>query len=368
MQSQLRNSSTLDTRHLECTWLVYQPNETEVGLNGSLIVLSSGKTYASGMFQILEEVIIVCENIVPPEDKLDTLDFVLSILTLVCIGISILCLLARIVLQYFIPSFKKRPGKIQLHLVIAMLFAFIMLIIGPFLSGIPEACTIAAILLAYGFLAAFIWMNVIAVDTWLVFRPSAAFSRSDDDERSLLVHIFCGWGIPLLLVAVPIGMNYSNVDPKFIPDFGGSRCWFTQRYAMLVYFGLPFALSIVLNIFLYISTSYNLHKAFHNALVASKAEGYHFGIYVRLFILKGITWIFGFISAFTDEIVIDIIFVILTSLQGLFLFISFVCNKRVLAEIKKNVKSETSMTLSDRRTKSTPVPSYDSNSKGESAL
>ena len=298
----------------------------------------------------------------------ETVDFILSILTLVCITVSILCLLARIVLQYFIASFKKRPGRIQLQLTIAMLLAFVMLILGPFLSEIPEACTTAGILLAYGFLAAFIWMNIIAMDTWLVFRPSASFSRADDEEKSLLIHIICGWGIPLLLVAAPIGMNIAEVNGKFMPEFGGSRCWYTQRYAMLLYFGVPIALSILLNIFLYISTSYNLHKAFRNALVASKVEGYHFGIYVRLFILMGITWIFGFISAFTDEIVIDFIFVILTSLQGLFLFISFVCNKRVLSEIKKTAKSETSLTLSDRRTKSTPVPSYDSNSKNESVL
>ena len=370
VQSQLRNSSTLDTQHVDCTWLVYHPNETQTGNGtGTITVLPSGKTYASGMFQILDEVVIVCETELDGLTKeTETVDFVLSILTLVCITISILCLLARIVLQYFIASFKKRPGRIQLQLTIALLFAFVLLILGPFLSEIPETCTTAGILLTYGFLAAFIWMNIIAMDTWLVFRPSAAFSRSDDEENSLLIHIVCGWGIPVILVAAPIGMNLAGVDGKFMPEFGGSRCWYTQRYAMLLYFGGPIALSILLNIFLYISTSFNLHKAFRNALVASKVEGYHFGIYVRLFILMGITWTFGFISAFTDEIVIDFIFVILTSLQGLFLFISFVCNKRVLSKIKKTAKSETSLTLSDRRTKSTPVPSYESNSKSESVL
>ena len=365
IQSELRNSSTLDTQHVDCTWLVYQPNETLIK-NGTrnITVLRSGKTYPSGMFQILDEVVIVCETELDGSTKETAMvDCILNILTLVCIGISIMCLLARIILQHFISSFKKRPGRIQLQLTIALLFAFVMLVVGPFLSGIPEACTTAAILLAYGFLAAFIWMNVIAVDTWLVFRPSAAFSLADEQEKSLLVHIICGWGIPQLLVAVSIGMNYSDVDERFVPEFGGSRCWYTQRYAMLLYFGVPIALSILLNIFLYISTCYNLHKAFHNSLVASKMEGHNFGIYVRLFILMGITWIFGFISAFTDEIVIDFIFVILTSLQGLFLFVSFVFNKLVLSEIrKKTLRRETVLTLSNGKT------SYDSNSKNESVL
>ena len=93
-----------------------------------------------------------------------------------------------------------------------------MLVIGVFLSDNSEACATAGILLAYGFLATFIWMNIIAVDTWLTFRPSAAFSCVDEEERSLIVHFLCGWGIPLLLVAVPFGMNFADVDAKFIPE------------------------------------------------------------------------------------------------------------------------------------------------------
>ena len=75
--------------------------------------------------------------------------------------------------------------------------------------------------MAYGFLAAFTWMNVIAVDTWLVFRPSSAFSRSDEKERSLIVHCILGWGIPLLLVLLSLGMNYSDVDVNFRPKLEG---------------------------------------------------------------------------------------------------------------------------------------------------
>ena len=303
------------------------------------------------------------------------MDLVLSILTLVCIGVSILCLIARIVLQKYISSFKTKPGKIQLQLTIALLFAFVMLVIGPFLSGIQGACTIAAILLAYGFLAAFIWMNIITVDTWLVFRPSSSFSRSDEGGRSLGVYLACGWGIPLLFVTISINMNYVDVDEKFKPEFGGPRCWYTQRFAMLLYFGVPIAMSILLNIILYIYTSINLHKAFRNTRKAVKADDYHFIIYVKLFILMGITWIFGFISAFTNEPAVDVIFVILTSLQGLFLFISFVCNTRVLTEVKKTVTSHMTMTSSSsmtsssgKKTRSTRLPSNETNSRSESKV
>ena len=120
------------------------------------------------------------------------------------------------------------------------------------------------------------------------------------------------------------------------PTFGGIRCWFTQRIALLTYFGLPIAISIMLNICLYTLTSLNLRRAFKDKKSRKTQQNeQHFLVYVRLFVLMGFTWIFGFLSAFTDEVAIDFVFVILTSLQGVFLFVSFVCNKRVLNELKK---------------------------------
>ena len=324
-----------------------------------MTVISTGKTYASGKYQILQdEVVIVCENDLDDNSADDTEDtsFALSILTLICVGISIICLTIRVVLQFFIVSFKSRAGKLQLHLTLAFLIAFVMLIFGVFLSNMPDACTAAAIFLAYGFLAAFIWMNVIAMDTWLIFRPSAAFSRAEEDKMSLRWHCIFGWGVPILLVSISIVTNFADVYEGFSPEFGGPRCWYTRRYAMLLYFGVPLMLSSAMNAALFILTSFNLHMAFNNGTNVIKSEGRHFRIYVRLFVLMGITWIFGFISAFTDEIIIDFIFVILNSLQGLFLFISFVCNKRVLAEIRQKTKSETSSTYG-KQTKSTPLNS-----------
>ena len=111
-------------------------------------------------------------------------------------------------------------------------------------------------------------------------------------------------------------------------------------------------------------------KVFKNLATAVKNQDSHFTIYVWLFIIMGITWISGFISAFTDELAVQIIFVILNSLQGLFLFISFVCNKAVLSEMRTKRK-ENSSTTPGKKTKSTPVSGSKSDpnsSKSESKM
>ena len=346
---QLTNVTLLEGQR-GCIWLVYTKNETEPG-NGTMTVVSTGKIYASERFEVLDETVIVCETDLGGPGPEEGGSFVLSVITIICAVISIICLIIRIILQFFISTFRNRPGKLHLQLSIAMLLAYILLLVGSFFSDIPDACTTAATLMAYGFLAAFTWMNVIAVDTWLVFRPSSAFSRSDEKEKSLIVHYVLGWGIPLLLVLLSLGMNYSDVNVDFRPEFGGSRCWYTKRYAMLVYFGVPMAISILMNIFFYIHTAISLRKAFTNEAATTQIQKSHFPIYVRLFVIMGITWIFGFISAFTDELAAQIIFAILVCLQGLFLFISFVCNKAVLSEIRKKRKESSS---GNKKTRSTP--------------
>lgn len=350
-----------------CTWLVYQANETEVS-NSSVTVSITGKVYTTQRYWILDDqTVLVCDNFTEKsnEDVLTT-DLALSVTTVVCVGVSILCLIVRIVLQACVPSFQNNPGTLHLQLTIALLLTYIVLIVGPFFSGHPQACTVVAVLLAYAFLATFTWMNVIALDTCLVFRPSSALSKAKK-RRPLILHFFLGWGIPFLLVLIPGGVFFSGLEGNFSPDFGGPRCWFTRRYAMLLFFGIPVAASVTMNIVIYVYTSLSLHRSFKNSERLVQSKKYHFGTYIRLFVLMGVTWIFGFVSAFTDEFTVDLIFVILTSLQGLFLFVSVVCTKRVLKDLRTLLGREPDSGL-DKATTSSPLQNSDLSGKGASRV
>ena len=144
-----------------------------------------------------------------------------------------------------------------------------------------------------------------------------------------------GWGYPLVFVAITIGVDYSNAKTTYRLNFGGLRCQLTQGIALLTYLGLPIAISIMLNILLHT----NIYKPLWSICRLGKPSkmNNNFIVCVRLFVLMGFSWIFGFLSAFTDEVAIDFVFVILTSLQGVFLFVSFICNKCILHKLKKKI-------------------------------
>ena len=277
-----KQNTSFGTHQTDYVWIVYGLSETKVK-NNSVEIINTGKTFGPNSFEVLNDTVIVCEV-----EGEDSIPLALGIVTIVCIGLSIVCLMIRIILQFCVKVFVTRPGKLQFNLTVAFLLAFIFLVVAPLTRDNYTGCVVSAVVLCYGFLASFTWMNVIAVNTWFAFRPSAAFIRPEEKVKSLWRHVLIGWGFPLVFVAIAIGVDYSNVKITYRPNFGGLRCWFTQRIALLTYFGLPIAISIILNICFYILTSLNLRRAFKDKKSRKTQENeQHFIVYVRLFVLMG---------------------------------------------------------------------------------
>ena len=183
-----KQNVSFSAQETECTWLVYHFHETELQ-NNTVKIKTTGKIYGPGSFEVLNDSVIVCGTGLTTESSNDVIPFALGVVTIVCVGISILCLLIRISLQFCITRFGTRSGRIHFQLNLAFLVAFVFLIVGPFVSDIKIGCIFSAMALYYGFLVAFAWMNVIAFDTWLTFRSSAAFVQYGDGDKSLWRYI-----------------------------------------------------------------------------------------------------------------------------------------------------------------------------------
>ena len=173
----------------------------------------------------------------------------------VCYCVSVPLLIVLLVLGW-----NSRLAKLHWQLITSGLLCYTILLQASTVEN-PNTCTVAAIFLNYALFAVFIWMNVIVVDTWLVSKPSGPFLHPNPVDRSYLFHLILGWGIPLILVVVPAVMNYVEVDERFKPQFGGIRCWYRQRYAMIVYFAIPSALSVTITFIFLILSCVNFKRA-----------------------------------------------------------------------------------------------------------
>ena len=107
-------------------------------------------------------------------------------------------------------------------------------------------------------------------------------------------------------------------------------CWFSNKMALLVYFAVPFAGVMGLNIFLFVFSAcmvYDTTRATSKMATCGPRTNFH--LYLRLAVIMGLTWITGLAAGFVDLEPVWYVFVGLNTLQGLFIFVAFTCNKKV---------------------------------------
>ncbi len=233
----------------------------------------------------------------------------------------------RICLQLEVSHFKSGPGKMQFFLTVSLLLAFMSWIIGSYLKEDFIPCKICAIIRYFAFLSAFAWMTNIAVDTWRLFRPNAQLLNPDSATTPLLLYHIFGWVMPVGLTTVVVILDYANIPEQFRPQFGQPFCWIVGK-SLLYYFFVPTGLLLLSNFLLFILTSQALRISFKQSAAVAQHDTNNFIVYIKLFLLMGITWSLGFAVAFTESIVIEYIFAILNSLEGFFIFIAFACTNR----------------------------------------
>ena len=110
-------------------------------------------------------------------------------------------------------------------------------------------------------------------------------------------------------------------------------CYISSVYGLLITFIAPVGAIILSNIVFLAITILRINKT-------RMPEGSHSAdrnnvlIYIKMSTLTGCCWLFGFIRIWTGAYVFEVLFILTNASKGLFLMLSFVCNKRVLSLLK----------------------------------
>lgn len=254
----------------------------------------------------------------------------LDIISYVCVCFSIVCLMLRVCLQCYVPHFRSGPGRMQFNLTLALLLAFLAWFVGSFLTNHPQVCQVFAAIRYFTFMATFTWMTNIAVDTWRLFRPHAQLISPDETTTPLSMYHLCGWLGTLILSCLVFMLDFLDIPSGFKPNFGPPYCWIVGR-PLIIYFFIPTGLLLFTNVTLFICTSLALRASFEESSVVVRKDKRNFQVYWKLFLLLGLTWALGFGVAFTNAKVLKYVYILVNSLQGVLIFIAFVCTKRTFA-------------------------------------
>ena len=258
----------------------------------------------------------------------------LNFLTVTGNSISITCLTATISIYGCLRKLQNRAGIILMNYMTAQALAQLLFQINDHFSPYKTLCEIIGALLHHVWLSTFTFLMIMSTDMVRVFQYEI---QMHEDVISTGVACFTGWLVPLVVVAPALIVNFVRKD---LFQYGGeATCWIVNSSGILYAFGVPVLVATVTNTicitFCIIKLCLHSH-GFSQSSVKSK----QLAIILKLFCLTEFTWLFGFLPYFTGIEEFWYPFVVLTTLQGLYIFMAFGLNKTFLDKMRQVFTTE----------------------------
>ena len=310
--------------------------------NLSIFYNRTRRLYNIGDYRVDNDTLILCINTSLLHERtkgnFGNILKAMEILTIFTFTLSLVSLSALILTYTVFSELRKLPGKNLLNLAVSLFLAQLLWLVAVPQIQWPQFCIIVSIVEHYLFLVTFTAMSVIAFHTKTILASKKLRRPSNltEDRRRFMIYSEFVWGVPLVFISVTTFFHFFNVyDAGYSSVHERVACWITNRQAQEFLFILPVGLIVLFNtaMFLYTIAMIQVKKRKSQELYASggkRDEQNMVWIYLKLSSLTGITWIFGFLDVLFDSATFSILFVLFASLQGLYIALSFLNNKRLL--------------------------------------
>uniref|UniRef100_A0A4Y0BIR4 G-protein coupled receptors family 2 profile 2 domain-containing protein n=1 Tax=Anopheles funestus TaxID=62324 RepID=A0A4Y0BIR4_ANOFN len=255
--------------------------------------------------------------------------------------ISLPFLVATFVVYALLPEMQNIPGKSLMCYVAALSVGYLLMALMRFnvFSYQSNWCIASGYLVYAALLISFFWLNVMAFDIFWTFGGSRGRSS---ERRKFLYYSLYAWGVPLLIVGfVALVDNTEFVHESMRPQIGMERCFVSvEKLIGFLYMYLPMLLLVTANVVFFAVTAiriYRMEQATASALSGDsrrhtkyEKDRYRFSLYLRLFIIMGVTWTMEIITFLVGESTWLIYLVdICNCFTGIFIFLLFVWKQKV---------------------------------------
>ncbi|XP_038072647.1 uncharacterized protein LOC119741068 [Patiria miniata] len=255
-----------------------------------------------------------------------------QILNLVANIVSMLAAVVTLVTFCVFKELRNRTTGPIMNFTAALFLAQFLLLLSGAATQNAAACTLVALLAHYFLLVSVMWTGVLA---FILNRTFTVWHVQRGKTGISLPSISFAWGVPFL-VALPCLILHLCRCTDFPLWYGNEHvCWVGDGYVSMVVVGVPIGLVVLTNIVLFSLTVCGIRKTKRETrnVLGNKTEVQQVKeeliIYIKIATLMGFTWIFGFAAAISDVIALWYVFILLNASQGVHIFLSFICNKKV---------------------------------------
>ena len=268
-------------------------------------------------------------------------------MSLVCACISIVCLVLTLVTYALFQELRTQPGINTIALVICLLVAQYLFQFGSDHSDSLSdwGCQTIGVLIHFLWLMVMFWMNICSIHMFLVFITIDKITPPKNSLKQTFLYTTYTVIAPIIFVIINIVVSVRRSDIEGM-GYGDEICYITEYWMIGYVFALPVGIIVVVDMSLFLAVVIKMWR-----MPTANSETKHtrkgFAIYAKLSTLTGITWVFGFAYVFTDFTTLEYIFIMFNASQGVFIFLAFVCNKRIL-NLYKGLIKQTRTYLSGR--------------------
>ncbi|BFZ17513.1 hypothetical protein BsWGS_20551 [Bradybaena similaris] len=198
----------------------------------------------------------------------------------------------------------------------------------------------------------FCWLNLFSWNFICCFYTYNVFSKIRNlqvnprsQNLTLIKNVAFTLLTPAIIVsAVVVGVYVTSGGSSL--GYGGSVCYLNDRILVGAATIGPVVLITITNIIFFLKTVYNIHGVgrLQTCETSKKDDRNNLYIYAKLSSLTGAFWVIFIVAEVTHLDGLRIVAIVLNGLQGLFIFLSYVCNKRVLELYLPHLRHETALT------------------------
>ncbi|XP_060565064.1 neurogenic locus notch homolog protein 2-like isoform X2 [Ruditapes philippinarum] len=235
----------------------------------------------------------------------------LRIISMVCLSLSTLCLVATIVLHFtFWKRLRSQRTTVMIHLCVCLIVAYLVFLIGINKTEHQKLCTAIAVFLHYIFLVVFGIMFLQGLQ--IVIAVQYVFKT----RLNLKILLVMAWSLPAFIVGISIALSK-------LKGYGNKKlCWLTSDNWLIWSFVGPAIAVISFNaicLCLVIRAIFRT-RAMQTKPVGKRVKTSIWALCVLLPLL-GITWIVEVFYIDGNSEFLQYIFAILNGLQGFFIFL-----------------------------------------------
>ncbi len=306
--------------------------------DASIYVNASDIIFPLGEYIMVNSSVLVCaynfSQTYTYSESVFNYDIAQGILSFVGQVISILSLSLLLFVYGTNTPLRTVPGKCLMCLAFTLCLAQFLFIIGGFAHNLGGFCYALAIFTHFFFLSSFFWMNTMAFDVWRTFHTQFTRLSGSDRLKKFTAYCLYAFFVPAFIVLLSIIFDNVALNNVPKPHYGDGFCWINNKKALLYLFALPLFILLGINIVFFVMAVYNIYKVAQGTKILRKkksgAKKKRVILYIKLSSIMGLTWTFGFLASFTGSTVLWYFFIIFNTLQGLFICVAFICNRKVI--------------------------------------